>query len=55
MNSEGIGMGLMICQNLVQLNGGKITVYSAGEEQGSTFKFTMKMQCEEDKAQSPHE
>ena len=24
MNSEGIGMGLVICQNLVQLNGGTI-------------------------------
>ena len=32
INSEGIGMGLMICKNLVQLNGGTITVYSAGEE-----------------------
>ena len=24
MNREGIGMGLVICQNLVQLNGGTI-------------------------------
>ena len=32
INSEGIGMGLMICKNLVQLNGGTITVYSAGED-----------------------
>ena len=43
INSEGIGMGLMICQNLVQLNGGKITVHSEGEDKGSRFTFTMKM------------
>ena len=43
MNSEGIGMGLMICQNLVQLNEGEITVHSEGEDKGSRFTFTMKM------------
>ena len=43
MNNEGIGMGLVICQNLVKLNGGTIGVYSAGEDEGSTFTFTMKM------------
>ena len=46
MNNEGIGMGLVICQNLVKLNGGTIGVYSAGEDEGSTFTFTMKMQAE---------
>ena len=46
MNNEGIGMGLVICQNLVKLNGGTIGVYSAGEDKGSTFTFTMKMQAE---------
>ena len=43
INSEGIGMGLMICQNLVHLNEGKITVHSEGEDKGSRFTFTMKM------------
>ena len=43
MNSEGIGMGLMICQNLVEENHGKIQVHSKGEDMGSTFSFTMKM------------
>ena len=42
-NSEGIGMGLMICQNLVRMNGGTIHAHSEGENQGSTFFFTMKM------------
>ena len=32
MNHEGIGMGLMICQNLVRLSGGKISVHSKGED-----------------------
>ena len=43
-NSEGIGMGLMICQNLVHLNKGEISVKSRGADQGSTFMFTMHMQ-----------
>ena len=30
-NHDGIGMGLMICQNLVQENGGTLTVHSDGE------------------------
>lgn len=44
INSEGIGMGLMICQKLVELNSGTIDVYSEGENLGSVFSFTMKMQ-----------
>ncbi len=28
MNSEGIGMGLMICQNLVKMNNGTISAHS---------------------------
>lgn len=31
-NSEGIGMGLMICQNLVKMNNGEISVKSRGEK-----------------------
>ena len=48
MNDEGIGMGLMICRNLVQLNSGTISVRSEGVNQGSIFSFTMKMQLSED-------
>ena len=42
-NHEGIGMGLMICKNLVELNGGKLDVHSDGEDRGATFMFSMKM------------
>ena len=31
MNSEGIGMGLMICKSLVNISGGEINVYSDGQ------------------------
>ena len=47
MNSEGIGMGLMICQKLVSLNRGNISVQSDGENKGSVFSFTMNMQLVE--------
>ena len=47
VNSEGIGMGLMICQNLVKMNGGTIEVHSDGENRGSVFSFSMKMKYKE--------
>ena len=43
MNSEGIGLGLMICDNLVRLNHGTISVHSDGIDKGSVFTFTIKM------------
>lgn len=43
VNSEGIGMGLYICKQIVQNMGGTIDCYSAGEGCGSTFMFTMRM------------
>ena len=42
-NSEGIGLGLMICKQLVEINGGTIKVDSKGIDKGSVFQFTMNM------------
>ena len=47
LNSEGIGMGLMICQNLVKVNKGTISVHSDGPNKGSTFSFSMHMKLNE--------
>ena len=43
MNQEGIGLGLIICKEIISQNGGRIEVYSKGVNQGTTFIFSMKM------------
>ena len=43
MNSEGIGLGLMISKTLIELIGGQFNIFSDGVEQGSVFSFTMQM------------
>ncbi|GAA4779614.1 hypothetical protein GCM10023231_02970 [Olivibacter ginsenosidimutans] len=37
----GSGLGLYICKQLIQLQGGGIQVYSEGEQKGSLFVFTI--------------
>ena len=44
MNHEGIGLGLTIVKQLVELNKGSIGVHSEGSGKGSAFCFTMKME-----------
>ena len=43
VNGEGIGVGLFICKQIVDNNGGFIDCYSAGEGHGATFMFGMHM------------
>ena len=47
-NSEGIGLGLLICQNLVRECGGTIQAFSEGENCGSVFNFTMQVSPSKD-------
>ena len=43
MNSDGIGLGLMISKALIERNGGKLDIYSNGIDRGSIFGFSMEM------------
>ena len=45
-NSEGIGIGLFVCKQLVENSGGEISVFSDGEGKGSKFSFTMEMKSQ---------
>jgi len=53
LNSEGIGLGLMICHALVTQNGGTIEVHSEGPNKGCTFEFDFLLKpCEESQEDS---
>jgi signal transduction histidine kinase len=45
MDEKGTGLGLMLCKEFIEKNGGTITVEST-YEQGSTFKFTLPLAIE---------
>ena len=43
MNSEGIGLGLNIVKQIIDLANGSLSVQSDGLGHGSTFTFSMRM------------
>ena len=43
MNSNGIGLGLNMVRQIVELSGGQVGVESKGVGHGSTFAFSMNM------------
>ena len=43
MNSDGVGLGLMISKALIEANGGELKIMSEGVNKGSIFSFNMRM------------
>ena len=46
MNHEGIGLGLIIVQKIIEQIGGFMTVHSDGIDKGSLFEFNMPLGVE---------
>jgi signal transduction histidine kinase len=40
-NNQGVGVGLSICEKIINAHRGRIWVESEGKGKGSTFKFTL--------------
>jgi signal transduction histidine kinase len=49
----GLGIGLALVRNLVQMHGGQVSAYSAGEGRGSTFTITLPDSVVEEVAPAP--
>ena len=47
VNVEGVGMGLVICKRLTNVNKGEIEIDSEGKGMGCTVRFTMQMHIPE--------
>lgn len=49
----GLGLGLAIVKNLIELHGGSVSVWSAGERQGSKFKILLPYSTPVARVESP--
>jgi signal transduction histidine kinase len=54
-NHGGLGLGLAIVRHLVELHGGSVHAYSAGEGQGATFTVKLPMMIVQDMYRFPAE
>eukprot|EP00347_Sterkiella_histriomuscorum_P001618 403371338 len=54
INTQGIGLGLGICKNLVEMLGGKILIES-DYQNGAKFTFTIKCEAIQDEQDNPDE
>ena len=56
LNKEGVGLGLTICQAIINQNGGHIQAHSEGLDKGATFKFYFKLEeVQEEQREAPSE
>ena len=55
MNRDGVGLGLNICQRILEQFDGELRVFSAGQNLGSTFMFSMRMNVHKEEPQQPSE